>query len=211
LLGQPQRVARVLGFEGGQFELGFGALLRVARLVFAAFGGVEGARVFHTPGALGHGDNAEIGSMPAATADCLNDFINVVRNFRNQNHVCAAGNARAERQPARAMPHDFGDNNAMMAMRRTVQTVNGFRRNVQRGSETEGGIRQRHVVVNGLGQRDDVESGFGQPQAALLRAAAAKTHQRVEAVFFIVLNDDFGHVARAAVNLHPVRFVAARA
>ena len=76
--------------------------------------------------------------MPAAAADGLDNFINVVGNFGNQNHVRAAGNARAQRQPARAMPHDFRDHDAMMTVRRAVQAVNGFRGNIQRGGETDG-------------------------------------------------------------------------
>ena len=177
----------------------------------AVFGGGKGARVLHAHRALGHGHDAEIGSVPAAAPDGFGNFLHVVGNFRNQNHVRAAGDARAQRQPARAMPHDFGDDDAMMAVRRAVQPVNRLGGNVQRGGEAKGRIRHRHVVVNGLGQGDDVEPGFGEMQRVFLRAAAAEADQRVEAVFLVILDDDLGHVARAAVNHHAVRLVAAGA
>ena len=161
--------------------------------------------------AFGHGHDAEIGSAPAAAPDGLGDFLDVVGNFRNQNHVRAAGDARAQRQPARAMPHDFGDDDAVMAVGRAVQPVNGLGGDVQRGGEAEGRIGHGHVVVNRLGQGDDVEPGFGEPQRVFLRAAAAEADQRVETVFLVIFDDDVGHVARAAVNQHAVRLVAAGA
>ena len=147
----------------------------------------------------------------AAAADGLGDFVNVVGNFRNQNHVRAARDAGAQSQPARPMPHDFSDNDAVMAVGGAVQTVNGFRGNVQRGGKTDGQVRHRHVVVNRLGERDDVEPGFLEPQRAFLRAAAAKTDQRVEAVTPVIFDDDAGHVMHAPVNRHALRLVAARA
>ena len=48
-------------------------------------------------------------------------------------------------------------------------------------------------------------------QRAFLCAAATETHQRVEAVSPVVLDDDIGHVMNAPVNRHALRFVAARA
>jgi len=48
-------------------------------------------------------------------------------------------------------------------------------------------------------------------QRAFLCAAAAETDQRVEVVFLVILDDDFGHVARSAIHQHPVRPIAAGA
>ncbi len=106
----------------------------------------------------------------------------IVRNFRNQDHVRAAGNARAQRQPAGAMAHDFRNDDPMMAVRRAVQTVNRLRRDSQRGVEANRRVGQRNIVVNRLGQRDDVESPLHEPQRVLVRAAAADANQRVELV-----------------------------
>ena len=114
---------------------------------------------------------------PAAPLDGLGDFFHVVGNFGNQNHVRAARDARAQRQPAGAMAHDLRDDDAMMAVRRAVQPVDRLGRDVERGGKAEGGIGHRHVVVNRLGQRDDVEAGFEQAQRVLLRAAAAEADE----------------------------------
>ncbi len=161
--------------------------------------------------AFGHGHDAEIGSVPAAAADGLGDFFHVIGNFRNQNHVRPAGNARAKREPAGAVAHDFGDDDAVMAVRGAVQPVNGFGRNVHRGGVTERGIGHGHVVVNGLGQGHDVQSGLVQAQRVFLRAAAAEADDAVEPPLVIIFHDGLGHVARAAVNDHAVRLVAAGA
>ena len=165
-------------FERGEFHLGLFFVVQRAGAFAFVLGGGEGARVVHAHRALGHGDDAEIRPVPAAAFDGLGDFFHVVGNFGNQNHVRAARDARAQREPARAVPHDFGDDDAMMAVRRAVQPVNRLGRDVQRGGETEGRIRHRHVVVNRLGQRDDVQSGLMQAQRVFLRAAAAEADER---------------------------------
>jgi hypothetical protein len=148
---------------------------------------------------------------PAAAADGFGDFFNVVGNFGNQNHVRAAGDARAQRQPARAMPHDFRDDDAMMAVRRAVQPVNRLGRNVQRGGETKGRIGHRHVVVNGLGQRDDVEAGLMKGAARFFACRRRPGRPAHRARICVIFDDDIGHVARATVNQHAVRLVAAGA
>src|SRR5580698_2100442 len=109
------------------------------------------------------------------------------------------------------MAHDFGDDDAVMAVRSTMQTVNGFGRNIQRGGVAEGGVGHGHVVINGLGQSDDVEAGLVKAQRILLRSAAAEADEAIETPFFVIAHNCFGHIARAAVNDHAMRFIAAGA
>ena len=116
--------------------------------------------------------------MLAAAPDGRGNLFHVVGDFRNENDIRPAGNARTQRQPARAMPHDFRHDDAVMAVGGAVQAVNGFGGNVHRGGVTKGGVRHGHVVVNCLGQGDDIEAGLVQPQRVLLRAAAAEADQR---------------------------------
>src|ERR1035437_4003111 len=97
------------------------------------------------------------------------------------------------------------------AVRGAVQAVNGFSGNVHRGGETKRCVGHGHVVVNRLGQRDDIETGFVQAQGIFLRAAAAEADNAIESPFLVIGDDGLGHVARAAVNDHAVRLVAAGA
>ena len=55
------------------------------------------------------------GDLAGAIADGLGDLLGAVRDFRNENHVGSAGNARAEGKPAGAMAHHFDDDDAVVA------------------------------------------------------------------------------------------------
>jgi hypothetical protein len=82
-----------------------------------------------------------------------------------QDHVGAAGHARAQCEPARAVPHQLDDDDAVVAGRRGVQPVDRLGADLERGVEAERDVGLRDVVVDRLRQRDDVEPG-------LLRGAA---------------------------------------
>jgi len=106
------------------------------------------------------------------------------------------------------MPHDFRNNDAVVAVRGAVQPVNRIGGDVKCRGKAESVIRHRHVVVNRLGQRDDVETGFVKAQGTFLRATAAEANERVKAVTSIIFDDDIGHVVNASVNRHAMRLVA---
>ena len=78
------------------------------------------------------------------------DLAHVVGNFRNQNHIRAAGDPGAQRQPAGAVAHDLGHDDAVMAVGGAVQPVDGFGGDPERGVEPERRVGQGHVVVDGL-------------------------------------------------------------
>ena len=134
---QPQRIAGVPGLERSQFHFCFLLVMQGPGTAALVFGGGEGARVLDAHGAFSHGHDAEVGSAPAATLDGLGNFLDAVRDFGNQNHVRSSGNARAQGQPARAMSHDFGDDDAVMAVRRAVESVNRVGRDVERGGKAK--------------------------------------------------------------------------
>jgi len=204
-------VASVADFQRGKFDLRLFFVVQGFGAFEFFFGGIHGAKIVPAHRAFGHGDDAEIGPVPAAAADGVSNFHDVVGNFGNENHVRPARDARAEREPAGAVAHDLGDDDAMVAVRRAVEAVNRFGRDVERGGEAEGGVGHGDVIVNRLGQRDDVESGLVQAQGIFLRAAAAEADKAVESPFVIIVHDDLGHVLGATVNHHAVRLVAARA
>ena len=83
LPGQPEGVSRVTRLEGGELVLRLLFIVQGAGAFPFAFGGFEGARVFQAHRALGHGHNAEICPVPAATLDGVGDFLHVVGKLGN--------------------------------------------------------------------------------------------------------------------------------
>ena len=104
--------------------------------------------------ALGHGDDAEAAAGPAALADRLGDRLDVVGDLGDQDHVGAARDAGAERQPAGVVAHHLDHDDAVMAVRRAVQPVDRVGRDPERGVEAEGDVGHGDVVVDRLGQGD---------------------------------------------------------
>jgi len=135
---QPHCVAGVPGLERGQFHFGLLLVVQGPRASAFVLGGGEGAGVINAHGAFSHGHDAEVGSAPAATLDGLGNLLDAVGDFRNQNNIGAACDAGAKCQPARAMSHDFGDDDAMVAVRRAVKPINRISRDVQSGGEAKG-------------------------------------------------------------------------
>jgi len=211
MLGQPHSVAGMAHFEGGDLHLGLFLVVQGLGALELLLGGQQGAGVVPAHGAFGHGDDAEIVAAAAAAFDGGGDVFHVVGNFWNENDVRPARNARSEREPAGAVPHDFGDDDAVVAVRGAVQPVNGLGGNVQRGGKAKSGVGHGHVVVDRLGQGDDVEAGLMQAQGVFLRAAAAEADEAIEAPLLVVVHDDTGHVLRAAIDDHAVGLVTAGA
>src|SRR5687767_8604458 len=56
-----------------------------------------------------HDDDAEPRAPRIAVADALHDLVQVVRDLRNQDDVCAAGDTAVQRDPPRIPAHDLDD------------------------------------------------------------------------------------------------------
>ena len=115
---------------------------------------------FLVKAALCNGNNGEILSAFAPLQNRLANLVNVIRNLRNQNDVCTAGNSGIQGQPAGFVTHDFTEQNAGVAVCSCVQTVDRIRCNVHCGMESKGNVCSVNVVVNGLWQADDVQPLF---------------------------------------------------
>ena len=61
--------------------------------------------------------------MGAASVNLFNNRIHAVGDFGKQNNVRSPSDTRPQSQPASSVPHDFSENNAMVRVRRRVQTV----------------------------------------------------------------------------------------
>ena len=87
-------------------------------------------------------------------ADGFGNLFDVVGNFRNQDDIGSARQARAQSQPSRAMAHDLDDDNPIMAVGRAVQAVDGLGGNSNGGVKTKGDVGHGHVVVDRFGKGD---------------------------------------------------------
>ena len=133
-------------------------------------------------GAFGDRDDAEAAAGAAALADRLGHRLAVVGDLGDQDDVGAAGDAGAERQPARVVAHHLDHDDAMVAVGGAVQPVDRVGRDAERGVEAEADVGQRDVVVDRLGQGDDVQALLEQPERVPGGAAAAEADQAVEVV-----------------------------
>ena len=156
-------------------------------------------------------DDAEVGAPPGAFLDGRGDRGDAVRDLGDQDDVGAAREARPEREPARSVAHQLGDDDPVMAVRGAVQPVEGVGGDLERGREADRGVGAGEVVVDGLGQHHDVEPGLRDAQGVLGRAAAAEADERGELGARGGLDDGGRHVADLAVDQHPVGLVAAGA
>ena len=103
----------------------------------------------------------------------------VERDLRNEDHVCAAGDARVERDPARVSSHHLDHHHAAMRFRGGVQAVDRVGREADRRIEAEG-QRPHDVVVDGLGHAHDRNPELDEAMGNGERAVAADDDQRVE-------------------------------
>ena len=144
--------------------------------------GGNGESIVPGQGAFRNGDDAEIVAVFPSPVAGLRDLAHIIRNLRKQNRVRPAGNSGAQGQPAGPMPHDFGDDDAVMAVRRAVQPVNRFGGNAECGVEANRRVGAGDVVINGLGEGDDVEAIPDQAQRVFVRATAADADEGVQPV-----------------------------
>ena len=212
LLREAQRiVAVVMGKRGKSLihllrrrlvSLRFGSYLLVFQLpVFFILPFVESP--------LRHGNNTEIGAALLPMLYRCGNHRRIIGYFRNENDICPAGNTGTESQPARVVSHYFTDNNAMMTMRRRVETVEGIRGDFHGSIKSKGDISHGDIIIDGLRQSNDVESLLMQAESILLRAATANTNQHIKVVTLIIVADGISHIHHLTAHRHFVRLVAA--
>jgi len=145
----------------------------------------------------------------AASFDLVRDRVHRVRNLGQQNDVRPTRDTSAQGQPAGSVPHDLGEDDAVVGVRRRVQAVHSLSGDLQGRGETEGGVGVDDVVVNGLGQVDDVETRIHEAFGVLRSPSPAEADQGVDPVLLAVLHDGGHHVPGLAVHHHPMHLVPA--
>ena len=125
-------------------------------------------------------DNRETAARFLSLLKRLDDGVNVVGNFRNQDDIRAARDARVEREPTHLVSHDLDNKDSAVRCRRGVNAVNRIGRNLNGTLKTEGLIRAVEIVVYGLRQRDNVESLLAQQVCRLLASVSAEHAEAVK-------------------------------
>ena len=205
--GQREGVGAVRCLEAPDAALGGGLRLRGGGVLDEGLGVLDLEAVGDVESALGDGHDGEGGAVGAAPLDLLDDGVHGVRDLGQEDDVGATGDARSEGQPAGAVAHDLGEDDAVVGVRRRVEAVDGLRGDLEGGREAEGGVGLDDVVVDGLREVEDVEAGVHEPAGVLRGAAAAQADEGVEVVLLVVLDDGRDHVPLLAVNDHAVHLV----
>jgi hypothetical protein len=108
-----------------------------------------------------------------------------------------------------AVPHDFDDDDAVVAVGGAVQAVYGFGGDADGRVKPKGHIRFGHVVIYGFGQGDDVHPLFHEAQGVVLGSVAPQADEGIEVVFAVVGQHDLGHIEPFVADGHFVGFVSA--
>src|SRR4029077_7995838 len=98
----------------------------------------------------GHYD-AEVSAASMPLANELRNLFDIERNFRNENHIRATGDAAVDRNPARVPAHDLDYDHAIMSLGRRVHAINRAGCDVNRRIKAEGEVGAGQVIVDGLG------------------------------------------------------------
>ncbi|OPZ14536.1 MAG: hypothetical protein BWZ10_01892 [candidate division BRC1 bacterium ADurb.BinA364] len=153
------------------------------------------------PGAFGNDDDAESLSAVAAFHDHPADFVQIVWNLRQQQHVAAAGHSGMQRQPSGIASHRLDDHHPVVRHRRGVQPVDGFGDDLHRGVEAEGVIGFADVIIDGFRHSNGAQAFFRQFAGDGQRAVAANGHQRLNAQFAAALDAAVADIDRLFVFL----------
>ncbi len=116
-------------------------------------------------------------------------FSGIVGNFRQQDHVGAAGDAGLQRDPTGVAPHHFDDHDALVRFRGGVQAIDRVGRERHRGVESEAAGRPDNVVVDRLRHADDGDALQVELVRDAQRAVAADHHERLQSHLVKGLDD----------------------
>ena len=112
--------------------------------------------------------------------DRLRGPLEVERNLRDQDDVCAAGNSRVQGDPSRVTPHHFDHHDSRMSLGGGSEPVDRLRRTADRSVEPERAIRANNIVVDRLRYADDRHSQAMKPVSDVERAVPPDYDQRLQ-------------------------------
>ena len=144
-------------------------------------------------GAFGYDDDGIQAPCAIARTDRGRYLFQIEIDFRDQDGVGTAGDARVQRDPTGIASHHLHYHHALMAFRRAVQPVYAFGGEGHCRVEAEGGEGLVQVVVDRLGHADDAQAfevqGIGDGEGSV----AADRHERIQ----FLLREEFQDLVRA--------------
>src|SRR5512138_3447679 len=110
------------------------------------------------------------------TQDLCTHLVDVVRNFRDENHIGRCGNTSVKRNEPGMTAHYLHHDHSVMTLCCRMQLVDRLDRSVYCGVETERRNRAAHVVVDRLRHSDDPEPAPYQLQRDAESPVSADRH-----------------------------------
>ena len=140
--------------------------------------------------ALGDDDDRREAALLVAVHDALAHLVDVEGLLGHQRDRGAAGEAGPDRDVPDVATHHLDDEDAVVALRRGVEPVDGVGADLDRRLEAERHLGEADVVVDRLRHADDGEAVLVQAADDAHRALAADADDRVEAVPVVGLADE---------------------
>src|SRR6184192_2098797 len=131
--------------------------------------------------AFRHNDKAVMATANFALSNGFADGLKRKVNFRDEDDVCSARDAGVQRNPACVASHDFNEHDAMVALRSSVEAVDGLGGDEDGGVETKSDVGGGKVIVNGLGYCNDVHPFAREIAGDVLRTVTADNHKCINA------------------------------
>src|SRR5699024_164508 len=98
-------------------------------------------------GALGDDDDREGGVRAVTVLEVPRDPVDVEGFLGGEDDLRAAGDPGLDGDPTRGAPHELDDHDAVVALRRRVDAVDGLGGDVDGGVEADRAVRAGDVVV----------------------------------------------------------------
>ena len=109
-------------------------------------------------------------------------FMDVVRDFGNQDCVSLSRDTGMERNPTRITAHHFDDDDPAMSLRGRVQPIDALGGERHGRGETKGRKGRTKVVIDGLGDADEAQAFLVQLVRDSQAAVAADGDVRIDLV-----------------------------
>ena len=129
--------------------------------------------------------NAETFAEAAAFAHDRTNFRDIIRDFREENNITAAGNAGFQCQPAGISAHYFDEHYPVMGLRGCVKAIDGFRCYLPGGIETESNISFHQIVIDRFWYADNIRPFFAQLSGDRHGAITADANQCFQTEVFV--------------------------
>jgi len=131
-------------------------------------------------GALAHDYNREVLAKGITGLDHIRHGADIVRNFRYQYYIAAAGQPGAQGDPAGIAPHYFDYHYPMVRLGGGVNSVDSLGGNRQGGIVAESNLSAVKVIIDGFGHADNTQAFLHHSSRGRHGAVAANRYQDIQ-------------------------------